>query len=147
MRESLIEIYPKLNRFAVAKTRDPDLGEDLVLEACKRLLQREDSLSPSTNLVAYGITIIKNLIADRWRDGNRYSDQDAPEIADNADPGAILEISTALNTLSKECQKILMHFGIGHSYTEISEEFEIPMGTVMSRMSRCRNQFRIALDK
>jgi RNA polymerase sigma-70 factor (ECF subfamily) len=146
LREELVTIYPKLQRFAVARIQDPDLGEDLALEACKRLLERADTLDPSTNLVAYGITIIKNLIMDRGRTSSRYSDEEAPEVADHTDPGASFEISEALNTLGGECQKILEHFGMGYSYKEISEKFEVQIGTVMSRMSRCRNQFRIALE-
>ena len=146
LREELIVIYPKLLRFAVARTRNSDLGEDFVLEACKRLLEREDSLDPSTNLVAYGITIIKNLIIDRGRAGSRESDEEVPEVADHADPGGRLEITEALNTLGEECQKILEHFGMGYTYKEISEAFEVQMGTVMSRMSRCRGQFKLALE-
>jgi DNA-directed RNA polymerase specialized sigma24 family protein len=69
-----------------------------------------------------------------------------PEIADHADPGARYEITEALNTLADNCQKILEHYGMGYSYREISEAFEIPMGTVMGRMSRCRDQFRVALE-
>ena len=146
LREELIVIFPKLQRFALARTRDPDITEDLVLEACKRLLERGEALDPSTNLVAYGITIIKNLINDQGRTSTRYSDEEVPEIVDHADPGASFEISEALNTLGEECQKILEHFGMGYSYKEISEAFEVQMGTVMSRMSRCRDQFRTALE-
>ena len=146
LREELVSIYPKLQRFAVSRTRDPELGEDLVLEACKRLLEREESLLPTTNLVAYGITIIKNLINDRGRASKRESDEEVPEIADNSLPGSKIEVSEALDTLGEECQKILEYFGMGHSYKEISAAFDIRMGTVMSRMSRCREQFRVALE-
>ena len=83
---------------------------------------------------------------DQGRTSSRYSDEEVPEIADHADPGASFEISEALNTLGEECQKILEHFGMGYSYKEISEAFEVQMGTVMSRMSRCRDQFRTALE-
>ena len=83
---------------------------------------------------------------DQGRTSSRYSDEEVPEIADHAAPGASFEISEALNTLGEECQKILEHFGMGYSYKEISEAFEVQMGTVMSRMSRCRDQFRMALE-
>lgn len=146
LRKELVVIYPKLHKFATARTRDPDVGEDLALEACKRLLEREETFEPTTNFVAYGITIIKNLINDRGRTSSRQSDEEVPEIADHTEPGARFEISEALDTLSEECQKILEQFGMGYSYKEISQAFGVQMGTVMSRMSRCRKQFKTALD-
>lgn len=145
LREELVAVYPKLQRFAVARTRDADLGEELVLEACKRVLEREESLDPSINLVAYGITIIKNLIIDRGRVLGRESDEEVPEVPDHALPGAGFEILEALDSLGEDCQRILEYFGMGYSYKEISETLEIRMGTVMSRMARCRDQFRLAL--
>ena len=142
----VIAIYPKLQKFTLARTRDPDLSEDLVLEACKRLLEREGSLDPSTNLIAYGITIVKNLIIDHGRLGSRQSDEEVPEVTDHSDPGEKIDITEALNTLGNECQQILEYFGMGYSYKEISETINVQMGTVMSRMSRCRNQFKQALE-
>ena len=146
LREELVVIFPKLQRFAVARTRNPDLGLDFALEACARLLEREDSLDTSTNLVAYGITIIKNLINDYLREKVKLPGGELPEIPDHANPGASYEITEAFNTLGEECQKILEHIGMGYSYKESSEEFGIPLGTVMSRMSRCRRQFKLALE-
>ena len=145
-REDLVEIYPKLLRFAMARTRDGDLAEELVLETCKRVLERETSLESDVNLTAYCITIIKNLIRDRGRASQRESDEEVPEIADRAGPGDKFEIWQALETLGEDCQKILEFFGLGYSYKEISDHLDLKIGTVMSRMSRCRSQFQLALE-
>ena len=151
LREELIAIYPSLHKFAASRLRDSHAGEDLVLEACKRMLEREESLDPSTNLVAYGSTIIKNLINDEGRvlareRQERERQEEAPGIVDHAQPGSEFELLQVLDTLGEECQRILEYFGMGYSYKEISGVMVIPIGTVMSRMSRCRDQFKLALE-
>ncbi len=42
--------------------------------------------------------------------------------------------------------KILEHFGMGNFYKELSEAFQILMGTVMGRMLRCRGQLKLTLE-
>lgn len=146
LRQELLIIYPKLLKFAIARTRDGDFGEELVLETCKRILEKEKSLDDDVNLTAYGITVIKNLIYDRGRVSQRESDDEVPEIADRATPGDRYEIQQALEQLGEDCQKILEFFGLGYSYKEISKLLDLKIGTVMSRMSRCRSQFQLALE-
>jgi len=146
LREELVDIYPKLFGFALKRTGNADTSEELVLETCKRILERETALGNDVNLTAYCIITIKNLIRDGGRFAQRWSDAEVPEIADRSGPGDKYEIRQAFNTLGEDCQKILEFFGMGHSYKEISELLEIRMGTVMSRMSRCRDQFQLAME-
>jgi DNA-directed RNA polymerase specialized sigma24 family protein len=44
--------------------------------------------------------------------------------------------------MGKTCQDILLLAGNEYTYKEMAEELLIPIGTVMSRLSRCRKQFR-----
>jgi len=67
VREALVEAYPKLHRYALSKTRDADQAEDMVLEACKRILERDERMSDEINVVAYAITIIRNLMCESRR--------------------------------------------------------------------------------
>jgi RNA polymerase sigma-70 factor, ECF subfamily len=146
IREALVELYPKLYRYALSKTRDADRAEDFVLEACKRILEREESLGERVNLVAYAITIIRNLTVDGSRRREDQLDDTIDGPADLTTPGGLFEISNLLNSLGQECEKILTIFAMGYSYSEISTSLGIAQGTVMSRMSRCRSRLQAAMN-
>jgi len=141
IREELVVIYPKLFRYALSRTRDADSAEDLVLEACTRILEREKKFEGSVNLIAYGITIIKNLINDQRSKSLQVNYNQTEEAIDLDEPGSLIDIGEALNKVGEDCQKILELFAMGYSYKEISEAIEVKLGTVMSRMSRCRDKF------
>ena len=64
-KEHLLEIMPALRGFAVSKTGDPMVADDVVQEACARMLGRaEDLTSRRVNLVAYGMRVVDNIITD-----------------------------------------------------------------------------------
>jgi len=146
IRGELEVIYPKLLRYAVSRTRDSDIGEDLVLEACTRILEREEKLEGQVNLIAYGITVIRNLINDQAKHKFSYLYNPEEEQIDQNDPNKLIDIGQALNKVGEDCQQILELFAMGYSYKQISEVFEVKVGTVMSRMSRCREKFSNIYD-
>ncbi len=52
------------------------------------------------------------------------------------------KVNSTLQKMGKTCQDILLLAGNEYTYKEMAEELLIPIGTVMSRLSRCRKQFR-----
>jgi RNA polymerase sigma-70 factor (ECF subfamily) len=142
VREALVEAYPKLHRYALSKTRDADQAEDMVLEACKRILERDERMSDEINVVAYAITIIRNLMVDRSRLREDQLDEQAEGPIDHSRPGELFELGQLLSSLGEECEKILTIFAMGHSYADIAKTLEVAQGTVMSRMSRCRSRLQ-----
>ena len=58
----------------------------------------------------------------------------------------IYDMSVALQQLTKKCREVLVLFGFGHTYEEISFSLNIEKGTVMSRLSRCRQQLIQVMD-
>jgi len=146
LREELVSIYPKLMRYALVRVRNKDKAEELVQDACLRVLQREQNFDDQINLIAYSITIIKNLIKDQGKIPGSPPPDGVPDPIDHTLPGGVYEILEAFLRLSNDCQTILELFGLGHSYKEIAQEHKIKMGTIMSRMSRCRDDFRAELS-
>ena len=75
----------------------------------------------------------------------------ANELALSAPPsdhGITIDFMRALNALSVEHRQILLLVGLeGLSYREVAGELAIPLGTVMSRLTRARERLRRALDK
>src|SRR5262249_59526826 len=63
----MVELLPRLRRFAVALTGDLDQGDDLVQETCMRALSRVDQYQPGTRLDSWMYRIAQNLWLDRMR--------------------------------------------------------------------------------
>ena len=53
---------------------------------------------------------------------------------------AIIDLNSALQMLTEKCREILVLAGAGYSYNEISQNLHIEIGTVMSRLNRCREK-------
>jgi RNA polymerase sigma-70 factor (ECF subfamily) len=143
--EALVNAYPKMLRFSKSWVRDTAQAEDFAMQACEKILSRPDA-NELQNVEAYAITVIKNLIKD-YAKKEKPIYGDPPDLPDETQIGAVLDIRDALSRLSEGCQKILELFGLGNSYEEIGNTLGVPLGTVQSRMSRCRTQFKAEWDQ
>lgn len=57
-------------------------------------------------------------------------------------------LQSALGTLGEDARLVLvMYYFEELSYAQIAEQLQIPIGTVMSRLSRARGQLRVALER
>ena len=78
---------------------------------------------------------------------DELNDQDAPTLPDQ--DGALLrrDIVSGLRSLSEEQRAVLLLVGVeGLSYENAGTVLGIPLGTVMSRLSRARENLRRLLD-
>jgi RNA polymerase sigma-70 factor (ECF subfamily) len=148
-----------LYRTALRLTRDPSDAEDLVQDTYLKAFRAADSFEPGTNLRAWLFTILHNTARNRARDRSREAvtvDSDvvdqAAEIPQFATAGIVDTPETLLlrNTLAPELQAAVDELPEAFrqavwlrdveefSYAEIAEMLDIPLGTVMSRISRGR---------
>jgi RNA polymerase sigma-70 factor (ECF subfamily) len=144
-----------LYRAALRVTRVPADAEDLVQETYLRAFRASDSYTPDTNLRAWLFTILHNAARNRARDRAREHvtiDSDAVDRAADTAPGAAATPEALLlrNTLAPELQAAIdalpdsfrqavwLRDVEEFSYAEIAAMLEIPIGTVMSRISRGR---------
>lgn len=130
-----------------------DLADDLVQDSCERAITRAHQFETGTRFESWVFSIMQSI----WRNKLRAEKVRAGEGADvlEAVPDALAhrrpEARVALSQLDRlilglpdEQREVLALISIeGHSYQEASELLEIPIGTVMSRLSRAR----IALAK
>jgi len=142
-----------LRRYAYALTRDHAAADDLVQDTLERALGRWFLRRPDGDLRAWLFTILHNLyIGGKRRDRRRgamdeLNDRDAPTLP-NQD-GALLrrDIVSGLASLSEEQRAVLLLVGVeGLSYEGAGTVLGIPLGTVMSRLSRARENLRRLLD-
>lgn len=145
---------PRLRRYAIALMRDRTAADDLVHDVVVRALDRLHLWRDGTNMRAWLFTIMHNLHANEMRRRNRTPDSvpldDAPPRAEGASQEAAVEWSelvSALGALSILHRQVVLLVGLeGMSYAEAAEILDVPVGTVMSRLSRAREELRTRMD-
>ena len=149
LRHRIVELLPRLRRFAYALTGEVDGGDDLVQETCARALSRLDQWQPGTRLDSWMFRIAQNLWFDRMRAqktrGEVVDIDTAHDIAGD-DGNRITENRLTLNKVSEGIAKLPPDQQVlialvcidGASYKEAAEILDIPIGTVMSRLARAR---------
>lgn len=153
--EALIGHLPSLQRYAMALTGNATLADDLVQDTIERALRQAGQLREQERLSGWLRRILYNLYIDEIRrKRSRGKQEDIDELADHAelstpasDNGEIRAFVRAVNQLSAEHRQILLLVGLQElSYREISEELDIPIGTVMSRLARARERLRQVME-
>jgi RNA polymerase sigma-70 factor (ECF subfamily) len=149
---------------ALRLTRNRAEAEDLVQDALVRALRFADRYTAGTNLKAWLYTILHNAWRNQRRDASRDPVVADSERADDAAslPGAPVEVETpervlmratldaelqaALDALPEAFRQAVWLRDVEEfSYAEIAGILGVPIGTVMSRISRGRRQLFEAL--
>jgi RNA polymerase sigma-70 factor, ECF subfamily len=155
-------LFERLYNFACWLTQDRHEAEDLVQETYAKALRGFASFRPGTNFRAWIYRILRNTFLTS-RTGLRASatvplDSETNEehlpIADDTPESIFLERSDsallreALDRLPVPYREVLVLCEVeGMSYQEISAAVGIPMGTVMSRLSRARRALRSTVQE
>jgi RNA polymerase sigma-70 factor (ECF subfamily) len=154
-RATLIERQvPALRRYAYGFVRDHDAADDLVQDCLERALSRWYLHRPDRNLRAWLFTILRNLYINAYRARQRHGAaipfEDALSLGVPADQDARIEAQdalAALDQLSEEHKALLLLIGVEDlSYAETAQVLGVPIGTVMSRLSRARRQLRRIME-
>lgn len=142
-------------------TRNAQDAEDVVQEACLRALKYFDSFrgDEGTSARAWLLTIVRNTAFSAGRRQSPDSAalefderQHSSAVADEHPEAAVLRgdakqtLARALDRLAPEFREVIVLRELeGLSYKEISDVAGVPVGTVMSRLSRARGHLREAL--
>lgn len=141
---------PALRRYALGLCRDHHAADDLVQDCLERAVSRWFLRRHDGDLRAWLFTILRNLyISSRRTQTRRGTTVDIEEIVASdgyPDPEARLEardILAALDQLPEEQKSILLLVGVeDFSYDDVARMLDVPIGTVMSRLSRARQRLR-----
>jgi RNA polymerase sigma-70 factor (ECF subfamily) len=149
----LIEPHiPALRRYAFALLRDRDRADDLVQDTLERALSRWLLRRADGDVRAWLFTILRNLHVSRWRSERRRSTVDLDEAAVGvpARQEAALEVHdvlAAIDQLPEEQKSLLLLVGVeDFSYDDAARILGMPIGTVMSRLSRARQRLRALVE-
>jgi len=149
-----LALIPNLRRYAHVLCRsvgtiDPD---DLVQECLARGISKFHLWQRGTNLRAWLFAIMHNLyvnmIQKSIRETHKLSELSPVEFETSTDGQKceMSEIEEALEKLASDQKSIILLVTLeGLSYQEVAEVLDVPVGTVMSRLSRARQQLKNTL--
>src|SRR5512139_679544 len=155
-REQLLGAIPRLRRYAHSLAMDRNLADDVVQTTLERALSHWHQFDQRRDLLVWLLSIAHNAWRDTQRRGMRLVVVDPQTLQDeqdrrHGDPGADIglrmDLLAALQRLSPEQREPLLLVTVEDlSYAECAEVLRIPIGTVMSRISRARTALRSLLD-
>ncbi|MRI55286.1 sigma-70 family RNA polymerase sigma factor [Methylobacterium sp. DB1607] len=142
---------PGLRRYAYALLRDQEAADDLVQDALERALAAWPQRRRDGDLRAWLFTILRNLFLAGLRRKSRAAPQVGPEALNavpdrSSDPEAtssLRDLLAGLDALPEEQRSVLLLVAVEDmSYAEAAAILGVPLGTVMSRLSRARERMR-----
>jgi RNA polymerase sigma-70 factor (ECF subfamily) len=165
--EATLEFLDSLYGTALRLTRNADRAQDLVQDTYLKAIRAERQFAAGTNLKAWLYTILHNTWRNRQRDGARARvEVDSEAVERTAESGGVdrgrqetpeslllrdslnTDLQAALDGLADSFREVVWLRDVDElTYQEIADVLQIPIGTVMSRLSRGRKQLYHALTK
>ena len=145
----LVEQIPRLRRYARALTGDAGRADDLVQDTLERALRKRTLWRPGSNLRAWLFSVMHNVHVNQLRrtpsgtavDYETQNLQASGNLDD--DTAAVRDIFRGIAQLPLEMREVILLVGLEQfSYAETAKVLAIPIGTVMSRLSRARERLR-----
>jgi RNA polymerase sigma-70 factor (ECF subfamily) len=152
----MITHLPALRRYAMGLAGTLPAADDLVQDCIERALQHLGTLQDEEKMWGWLRSILFNQFIDGRRRMKTRGESVQLEVIENRPDGAApadrrheaQEVLRATAQLSPEHRQVLLLVGVeGLSYREAAEEIGVPIGTVMSRLGRARDQLRAALEQ
>lgn len=155
LSDRIIELLPRLRRFALSLARNLQDADDLVQITVERALARAEQLRPDHSLASWLFGILRNAWIDEGRSRRRREALLEPQdIAERVgDPAAgsdpdLLCLQDALARLPED-QRLAVALVLveGFSYKEAATIMSVPVGTLTSRLARGREALQAMLSE
>lgn len=151
--EELTTQIAQLRRYARALTGDRWAADDLVQDTLERACSRWRLWARGTDLRAWLFTVMHNLFIDGRRRALRQATE--PLEADTAEPASSahatersLDLQRCLMRLPEDQREALLLVTLQDlGYADVARITGVPVGTVMSRLSRARARLRELMDE
>ncbi len=153
--DGIVAHIPPLRRYARALTGNHAAAEDLVQDTLERAWKRLRLWRRGSNLRAWLFTIMHNVFVNqvktdqgRQNRADKSTDVKVPATLPQDDRLDLRDLNKALRMLSAEQREVVLLIGLEQmSYDEAAKILGLPVGTVMSRLSRGREQLRLLMDR
>ena len=147
----IVAHIPRLRRYARALAGDGHRADDLVQDTLERALAKFYLWRRGSDLRAWLFTIMHNVFINQLKARRELALDDAVadglQSAARSDPFELRDLDAALRQLPVEQREVLLLVGVEQlSYAEVGKALGIPVGTVMSRLSRGRERLRAVMS-
>ena len=148
----VLAYLPSLRRYARALTGDAFAADDLVQDTLERACRKWALWQQGTHLRAWLLTIMHRLFVNEYRQrAARYTvsideaELNTPSYTSSAD--TTIDLQRCLLLLPDEQRAVLLLVTLeDFDYQEVAGILNVPIGTVMSRLSRARSRLRALMD-
>ena len=151
----VIQHHSKLKAYAMGFTNDSENADDLLQDTLLKAFTYFSKFKPETNFKAWLFTIMKNTFINNYRKNTRVqkivstedeisSSQLLHSAAQNQGELIFIndDIDKALKTLPENLYQPFIRYFEGYKYQEIAEEFDMPIGTVKTRIFYARQHLK-----
>lgn len=157
-RRRLEAMRPRLYRLAYAWCHDASLADDLAQDALAKALVRQAQLREEAAMEGWLFSILNNCWRDHLRSRRDFANvEELDEVIISHDEGperqyasrqATVRVRTAIASLPMAQRQVITLVDIEEcSYAEVAAIVGVPVGTVMSRLSRARQALKTYLIK
>jgi len=149
--QDLIELIPRLRRYARALVGERASADDLVQDTLERAWSKLHLYRHGTDLRAWLFTVMHNVHVNRVRATRPTEplEDEMPELAQRATQGdslVVRDLERGIAALPLAQREVLLLVALEDlSYDETARALGIPIGTVMSRLARARDKLRLLL--
>jgi len=148
--DQVVAYIPNLRRYARALTGDSEAADDLVQDTLERAVRKFALWRPG-NLRAWLFSIMHNVFVNQVKARKVTFDEELDENLAAPVPTAtgddIKDLQRALQQLAPAQREVVLLIALEDlTYNDVAKMLGVPVGTVMSRLSRGRERLRHLLD-
>ena len=153
--QQVLELLPRLRRFAIGLAGSPSDGDDLCQMTIERALTRREQWREGTRLDSWMYRIMRNMFIDEARAGTRRRETFVAEdagasVGSDGAQEAQVELTMIDRAMAKlpedQREAVLLVMVEGYSYKEAAEIVGCPVGTLNSRLVRGRDALLALLE-
>jgi RNA polymerase sigma-70 factor (ECF subfamily) len=150
--DDIVELIPRLRRYARALAGERNAADDLVQDTLERAWSKLHLYRRGTDLRAWLFTVMHNVYVNQRRAArvNVPLDEEMPELAQpvrETDTLVLRDLDAAIRRLPPDQREVLLLVALEDmSYDQAAVTLGVPIGTVMSRLSRAREKLRAMLS-
>jgi RNA polymerase sigma-70 factor (ECF subfamily) len=158
--QNLNFLTESLNAFAYSLTKNSEDAKDLYQETAFRAINNRDKFRPETNFKAWTFTIMKNIFINNYRkkvksntildhtDNSFFIDSGSEAITNDGNRNMLMkELQNMIDSLEDSIRIPFVMHHEGYKYNEIADTFDLPLGTVKSRIFFARKALKDMIKK